>query len=69
MITGNTSETLEQSKTTSGGQDIKINKQEDLPKENAQTTGVSFVESEMLKPLLEQAKVENKLVFIDFYTD
>lgn len=29
--------------------------------------GVKFVKSEMLKPLLEQAKAEGKLVFVDFY--
>lgn len=30
--------------------------------------GVSFVESSSLQPLLDRAKAENKLVFLDFYT-
>lgn len=32
-------------------------------------SGVRFVKSESLQPLLAKAKAENKLVFIDFYTD
>ncbi len=30
--------------------------------------GVSFVNSNSLQPLLDQAKAENKLIFLDFYT-
>ncbi len=30
--------------------------------------GVSFVKSNSLQPLLDQAKAENKLIFLDFYT-
>lgn len=30
--------------------------------------GISFVQSNSLQPLLDQAKAENKLVFLDFYT-
>ena len=33
------------------------------------TTLVNFVESDKLKPLLERAEREGKLVFVDFYTD
>lgn len=31
--------------------------------------GIQFVKSDRLQPLLERAKAENKLVFLDFYTD
>lgn len=30
--------------------------------------GISFVKSSSLQPLLDRAKAENKLVFLDFYT-
>ncbi len=30
--------------------------------------GVSFIDSNSLQPLLDQAKAENKLIFLDFYT-
>lgn len=35
---------------------------------NTTTSEIHFVESGQLTPLLEQAKAENKLVFLDFYT-
>lgn len=31
-------------------------------------SGVSFTKSKSLQPLLDRAKAENKLVFLDFYT-
>jgi len=31
-------------------------------------TGVQFIQSDKLMPVLETAKTENKLVFVDFYT-
>lgn len=33
-----------------------------------QKEGISFVKSKSLQPLLDRAKAENKLVFLDFYT-
>ena len=30
--------------------------------------GISFIKSNSLQPLLERAKTENKLIFLDFYT-
>jgi len=33
-----------------------------------QYQGVSFVKSNSLQPLLDRAKAENKLIFLDFYT-
>ncbi len=30
--------------------------------------GISFTESNSLQPLLDRAKTENKLIFLDFYT-
>ncbi len=45
--------------TVSGGK--KSNK-------SAKGSGVSFVTSGSLQPVLQRAKAENKLVFLDFYT-
>lgn len=75
-IIDNQSEKVERSTAKSGGQNPNIEINGERPNTEAAEieatkpiTGVRFVESEMLKPLLEQAKTENKLVFVDFYTD
>lgn len=41
----------------------KVSKEVEKPKD-----GIQFTESEKLMPLLDKAKAENKLVFVDFYT-
>lgn len=40
-----------------------------LSKPTVKKQGIQFVKSDRLQPLLERAKAENKLVFLDFYTD
>lgn len=51
--------------TDSGERTTKTN----TPTKKKNTTLVDFVDSDKLRPLLERAERENKLVFIDFYTD
>ena len=42
-------------------------KEEEKTVEEAPYLGVNFQQSDLLRPLLEQAKAEGKLVFVDFY--
>lgn len=50
--------------TDNGDATIKVDK-----KKKKNTTLVNFVDSDKLRPLLDRAEREGKLVFVDFYTD